>query len=131
MFVASEDGCVSVFDVKDKDGASTRGRGKDLFSEEVLVTKADMEEFLSKTSALEMRVSELTLENERELRMHTQDTNQKIKDLNERFQAELDGDKTRYEALAQQKNEQVRLVFFLLVFRLFAHTRGLQLIPSP
>ncbi|MDB9925025.1 hypothetical protein OAD67_02060 [bacterium] len=131
LFVASEDGCVSVFDVKDKDGASTRGRGKDLFSEEVLVTKADMEEFLSKTSALEMRVSELTLENERELRMHTQDTNQKIKDLNERFQAELDGDKTRYEALAQQKNEQVRLVFFLLVFRLFAHTRGLQSIPSP
>jgi WD40 repeat protein len=43
LFVASNDGCVSVFDVKDKDGASLRGRGKDAFSEEVLVTKADME----------------------------------------------------------------------------------------
>ena len=106
LFVASEDGCVSVFDVRDKDGASARRAGKEHFSEEVLVTKADMEETLAKTHALEMQVSELTLQNEREMRAKDADMNAKIKDLTERFQAELDGDKSRYEALSQTKNEQ-------------------------
>ena len=106
LFVASEDGCVSVFDVKDKDGASARRAGKQHFSEEVLVTKADMEETLARTHALEMQVSELMLQNEREMRAKDADMNAKIKDLTDQFQAELDGDKTRYEALAQTKNEQ-------------------------
>ena len=95
-----------MFDVRDKDGASARRAGKEHFSEEVLVTKADMEETLAKTHALEMQVSELTLQNEREMREKDADMNSKIKDLTDRFQAELDRDKTRYEALAQTKNEQ-------------------------
>ena len=63
-------------------------------------------ETLSKTSALEMRVAELTLENEQELRAHTTNMNLKIKDLTEKFTAELEGDKARFETLAQSKNEQ-------------------------
>ena len=106
LFVASEDGCVSVFDVKGKDGALARRAGKQHFSEEVLVTKADMEETLSRTRALEMKVSELTLRNEREMREKDADMNAKIKDLADRFQAELCGEKARYEALARTKNER-------------------------
>ena len=70
------------------------------------MTKADMEETLARTHALEMQVSELMLQNEREMRAKDADMNAKIKDLTDQFQAELDGDKTRYEALAQTKNEQ-------------------------
>jgi hypothetical protein len=53
-----------------------------------------------------VKVNELTLQNEYQLRLKDLNMNEKIKDLSDKFQSELDGDKTKFELLLQEKNEQ-------------------------
>lgn len=109
LFCVSDDGCMSVFDIKDKDGHALKKSSKEPtmpFAEEVLVTKADMEEKRGRMQELEMQVAELTLQSEYQLRLKDLNMNEKIKDLTEKFQAELDEDKSKFEMLLQEKNEQ-------------------------
>ena len=100
---------MSVFDIRDKDGQVLKKSSKEPampFAEEVLVTKADMEEKRGRMQELEMQVAELTLQSEYQLRLKDLNMNEKIKDLTEKFQAELDEDKSKFEMLLQEKNEQ-------------------------
>ena len=109
LFCVSDDGCMSVFDIRDKDGQVLKKSSKEPtmpFAEEVLVTKADMEEKRGRMQELEMQVAELTLQSEYQLRLKDLNMNEKIKDLTEKFQAELDEDKSKFEMLLQEKNEQ-------------------------
>lgn len=107
LFCVSEDACLFVFDVRDKEGrASGKPKEVPVYAEEVLVTKSDLEEKRGRMSELELQVNELTLQNEYQLRLKDLNMNEKIKDLSDKFQSELDGDKTKFELLLQEKNEQ-------------------------
>ena len=55
---------------------------------------------------LKTKVEELTMQTEYQLRLKDLNMNEKIKDLTEKFQAELDEDKKTFEMLLQEKNEQ-------------------------
>lgn len=46
------------------------------------------------------------MQNEYQLRLKDLTMNEKIKELTEKFTAELDVDKTKFELLLQEKNEQ-------------------------
>ena len=112
LFVAGEDGCLMLFDVKDKDGRarSTVGLGRDqkgklIYSEEVLVTKGDLEEKNALMHELEGQVDELTLHNEYQLRLKDMDYNEKIKEVTEKFTQDLEQHKNRYELLREEKND--------------------------
>eukprot|EP00944_MAST-04C_sp_MAST-4C-sp1_P009277 g9277.t1 len=112
LFVAGEDGCLMIYDVKDKDGRgrSNIGLGRDqkgrlIYSEEILVTKGDLEDQNSQMHELESQVDELTLHNEYQLRLKDMDYNEKIKEVTEKFTQDLEHHKNRYELLREEKND--------------------------
>ena len=51
------------------------------------------------------QVNELTMQNEYQLRLKDLNTNERIKDLTEKFTHELETDKAKFELLLQEKNE--------------------------
>jgi len=104
LFVASEDGCVQIFEVRDKDksDASTVIQS---WAEEILVTKSDLEEKNALMTELKSKVDELTLHNEYQLRLKDMSHNEKIKEATEKFTQELEQDKNRYELLREEKND--------------------------
>jgi len=109
LFCVAEDGCLYMFDVKDKDPTRAIGkRDKDdvVYSEEVLVTKSDVEEKKQRMQELETQVNELMMQNEYQLRLKDLNLNEKIKDITDKFTQELESDKTKFELLLQEKNEQ-------------------------
>merc|ERR1711991_924085 len=112
LFLSGEDGCLMLFDVKDKDGRgrSPLGLGRDqkgklIYAEEVLVTKGDLEEKNALMHELEGQVDELTLHNEYQLRLKDMDYNEKIKEVTEKFTQDLEQHKNRYELLREEKND--------------------------
>jgi hypothetical protein len=76
-----------------------------VFAQEVLMTKADLEDIRNRMHELEVQVNELTLQGEYQLRLKDLNMNEKIKDLTDKFQGELDGERSKHEALLQEKNE--------------------------
>ena len=107
LFTSSEDGAMFVFDIKDKDPSklSRKEMEKLPWAEEVLVTKGDMEEKKQRMQELETQVNELTMQNEYQLRLKDLNHNEKFKELNDKFTAELEADKQKFELLLQEKNE--------------------------
>ena len=75
------------------------------WSEEILVTKSDLEENTAILAELQSKVEELTLHNEYQLRLKDMDYNEKIKEVTEKFTQELEQDKNRYELLREEKND--------------------------
>ena len=106
LFCVGDDGVLSVFDIKERmmEGAAKAGEGM-VFAQEVLMTKADLEDIRNRMHELEVQVNELTLQGEYQLRLKDLNMNEKIKDLTDKFQGELDGERSKHEALLQEKNE--------------------------
>ena len=55
---------------------------------------------------LVVQVNELTMQNEYQLRLKDLAMNEKVKELSDKFTAELDVDKSKFDSLLQEKNEQ-------------------------
>ncbi|KAK9834356.1 hypothetical protein WJX84_006234, partial [Apatococcus fuscideae] len=109
LFVSSEDGSLFVFEVKDRDPArtTTKRDGERMpWSEEVLVGKADVEENRHHIIDLETQVNELRTQNEYQLRLKDMAQNEKIREMNEKYAAEMDASKMKLEGFIQEKNDQ-------------------------
>lgn len=77
--------------------------------QEGTVTKSELTYthfFTSSRVTLLVQVNELTMQNEYQLRLKDLAMNEKVKELTEKFTAELDVDKTKFDSLLQEKNEQ-------------------------
>ncbi len=61
---------------------------------------------LQTVTALPLQVNELTMQNEYQLRLKDLALNERVKELTEKFAAEADVDKTKFDILLQEKNEQ-------------------------
>ena len=59
------------------------------WSEEVLVTKSDLEEKSQFMGELQSKVDELTLQNEYQLRLKDNNYQDRVKEVTDKFQAEL------------------------------------------
>ena len=107
LFASSEDGSMSVFDVRDPTHAKlakSRDREQALpFAEEILVTKSDLEQKTSLMAELTEKVNELTLHNEQQLRSKDNNYRKQTAEVSERFRAELGEDSSRYADLVAQK----------------------------
>lgn len=108
LFTASDDGCLFVYDIKDKDakGAARREQERVPYAEEVLITKSELEEKKARMSELEQQVAELTMQTEYQLRLKDLHLQEKIKELTDKYTAELESDRQKFELLLQEKNEQ-------------------------
>ena len=104
LFTASEDGCVFVFDVKDRDDRAAK-REKDLhMADETLITRTDLEDMNQQMVELREQVNELTSHNEYQLRLRDLNYQEKIKELTEKFNQELEAARTKYEVCSRSED---------------------------
>ncbi|KAL4176100.1 hypothetical protein KRP22_001055 [Phytophthora ramorum] len=75
------------------------------FAEEILVTKSDLEEKNRLMNELKSKVDELTLHNEYQLRLKDLNYKEKIKEVSDKFTAELTQDRQRCGDLQNDKTE--------------------------
>uniref|UniRef100_A0A7S0VMW2 Cilia- and flagella-associated protein 57 n=1 Tax=Hemiselmis tepida TaxID=464990 RepID=A0A7S0VMW2_9CRYP len=106
LFTVGEDGVLLMLDVRDKEIRAAK-RDKELlpFSEEILVTKSDLEEKTALTTDLKLKVDELQLHNDYQLRLKDMNHQDKIKELTDKLTAEIEAEKARHEALLAEKND--------------------------
>ena len=107
LFTAGEDGSLCMFEVHDIDTrGQVRSRERDgaaEFTEEILVTKSDLEEKASAMQQLRNKVDELVLNNEYQLRLKDMKYKERIKEVSDKFTSELSSDAQRYDQLIDEK----------------------------
>eukprot|EP00998_Keelungia_sp_KM082_P011069 NODE_72_length_2822_cov_65.725788_g68_i0.p1 GENE.NODE_72_length_2822_cov_65.725788_g68_i0~~NODE_72_length_2822_cov_65.725788_g68_i0.p1 ORF type:complete len:921 (-),score=372.38 NODE_72_length_2822_cov_65.725788_g68_i0:59-2716(-) len=103
LFTTGEDGTLYVYDVKDKDGRPTKR--EILFAEEILISKADLEEKNSNIGELKAKVEELKLDMDYQHRRREIKHEEKIKELTDQFKEDMEKQLQKYEALQNQKDE--------------------------
>lgn len=107
LFSVSEDGCLAIFNIKEKDGRVPKNERPDRvpFSEEVLVTKSDLEEKNALMSELRSKVDELTASNEYQIRLHDINHQEKLKEVSEKYSLQIEHDKSKIDMMRDEKQE--------------------------
>ncbi|XP_062412043.1 cilia- and flagella-associated protein 57 isoform X1 [Sardina pilchardus] len=106
LLSVSEDGCLFIWKIIDKEGRGLK-RDKDVsYAEEILITKSDLEEKNQVMTELKTRVEELKMENEYQLRLKDMNYNDKIKELSEKFIHEIESLKTKNQVLKTEMEKQ-------------------------
>ncbi|KAJ1455139.1 quinon protein alcohol dehydrogenase-like superfamily [Pelagophyceae sp. CCMP2097] len=111
LFTAGVDGSLALFQVHELDGRGQVVRGsmnRDAaggteFTEEILVTKSDLEDKGQQMLQLRLKVDELVLNNEYQLRLKDMKYKERIAEISDKFTSELRADAGRYEELMEDK----------------------------
>jgi len=105
----AEDGCISIYEIRDKEGrlatTSDTSSGGDHWSQEILVTTSYLFAKKQLVTSLTLKVDELALHNEYQLRlreMHYQDT---LKSVADKFNSQLQSEKLKYEVLKDEQQD--------------------------
>ncbi|XP_061488605.1 cilia- and flagella-associated protein 57 isoform X1 [Rhineura floridana] len=106
LLTSAEDGCIVIWKVYDKEGRGLKRERDVPYSDEVLITRTDMEEKTQIMLELKTRVEELKMENEYQLRLKDMNYNEKIKELTEKFIQEMESLKTKNQVLKAEKEKQ-------------------------
>ncbi|KAK6099155.1 hypothetical protein MT418_000606 [Batrachochytrium dendrobatidis] len=106
LFSSSEDGCLYIFKITDRDGCNTKRERDIVYADEILVTKSDLEEKNSLMAELKTRVEELKMENEYQLRLKDMNFNEKIKEVTEKFMQEIEALKITSTVLRTDKEKE-------------------------
>ncbi|XP_048717483.1 cilia- and flagella-associated protein 57 isoform X3 [Caretta caretta] len=106
LLTVSEDGCLLIWKVYDKEGRGLKREKEVGYADEVLITKTDMEEKTQVMLELKTRVEELKMENEYQLRLKDMNYNEKMKELTEKFIQEMESLKTKNQVLKAEKEKQ-------------------------
>lgn len=106
LFAAGDDGCLSVHEVKDVAQALREDKDRVVsWSEEVLVTKSDLEETKRAMQDLEQRLQDNLMAFDYEKNMTENHMTDEVRQLTSRCTAELEGNREAFERLLQEKNE--------------------------
>jgi len=107
LLSAGEDGCLALLNVKEISGRLPKNERPDRvpFSEEVLVTKSDLEEKNALMAELRAKVDELTASNEYQLRLHDINHSEKLKEVAEKYALQLEHDAGRIDMMRDEKAE--------------------------
>ena len=93
-----------VHDVDQRGQVRSRERdGTTEFTEEILVTKSDLEEKSNQMQQLRNKVDELVLNNEYQLRLKDMKYKERLTETSDKFTSELQSDAQRYEQLMDDK----------------------------
>merc|ERR1719379_1425040 len=106
LFSCGEDGCLYIFEVKKKAGASKRDKEGALpFADEILVTRAFLDDKQSALLDLERQVEELTNQIDFQLRHRDSYHKEKMAELQEKYGEEIEAERRKYEVLREEKAE--------------------------
>ncbi|CAM9243116.1 unnamed protein product [Phaeothamnion confervicola] len=106
LFVCGDDGAVAVFDVLE-DGMTAARRRKERevleFTEEILLTRGELETRNRQMQELKAKVDELVLNNEYQLRLKDMNYKEKTAEVANKFAEEMAADQRRYEELLRER----------------------------
>uniref|UniRef100_A0A8C5TMF2 Cilia and flagella associated protein 57 n=1 Tax=Malurus cyaneus samueli TaxID=2593467 RepID=A0A8C5TMF2_9PASS len=97
LLTASEDGCIFIWKVHDKEGGAPTGKKELEYAEEVLIMRSDINEKSQAILDLQICVKDLQTESDYELRLKDMYFDGKIKSLEENFTREIDLLKNKYQ----------------------------------
>ncbi|KAK7907413.1 hypothetical protein WMY93_016025 [Mugilogobius chulae] len=106
LVTVSEDGCLLISKIIDKEGRRLKTNRQIIHTEEVLVTKSDLEEKNQTMLELKMRLEEMQMENEYQLRLKDINYNEKIKALSESFTQQIESLEKTQQALKSEMEKQ-------------------------
>ncbi|CAH8509372.1 unnamed protein product [Schistosoma turkestanicum] len=107
LVTVSNDCSVMVWRIQEREARPTRTDKDDMWMEEMLITKSDLQEKISVMNELRTRVEELKLENEYQLRLKDMNYNERIKELTEKFIQEMETLKTKNQLLKNEKEQNL------------------------
>uniref|UniRef100_A0A3B5QF64 Cilia and flagella associated protein 57 n=1 Tax=Xiphophorus maculatus TaxID=8083 RepID=A0A3B5QF64_XIPMA len=94
LLTASEDGCLLISKIVDQKGRSLRSNRQIVHTEEILVTKADLEERAHNMLELKMHLEELHMEKEYQLRLQDMNYKEELQQMSNKFTEEIKSLKT-------------------------------------
>ncbi|KAJ3192775.1 Cilia- and flagella-associated protein 57 [Irineochytrium annulatum] len=106
LFSVSDDGCIYVYRVSDKEDRGIRRDRSTHYADEILITKSDLEEKTVLMSELQRSLEELKLEHEYQLRLKDMNFNEKLKELTEKFSQEIEALKISTSVLRTEKDKE-------------------------
>ncbi|XP_064521570.1 cilia- and flagella-associated protein 57 isoform X2 [Pseudopipra pipra] len=104
LLTASEDGCIFIWKVHDKEGGALKGEAAAEYAQEVLIMKSDIDEKSQAILDLQICVKDLQTESDYELRLKDLYCTGKIKALEENFTQEIDSLKAQHQNLQVIRN---------------------------
>ncbi|NWV96642.1 CFA57 protein, partial [Machaerirhynchus nigripectus] len=105
LLTASEDGCIFIWKVHDKEGGGLKREQELQYAEEVLIMRSDIDEKSQAILDLQACVKDLQTESDYELRLKDMYCEGKIKVLEENFTQEIDSLKTKHQILQEEKEK--------------------------
>eukprot|EP01028_Stygiella_incarcerata_P004742 TRINITY_DN2061_c0_g1_i1.p1 TRINITY_DN2061_c0_g1~~TRINITY_DN2061_c0_g1_i1.p1 ORF type:complete len:1197 (+),score=341.87 TRINITY_DN2061_c0_g1_i1:223-3813(+) len=93
FFSVSDDRIIMKYELKDREGKQPKSEVS--FSEEILVSKTDLEEKMSQIHDLKTKVDELRLENECSLRKRQSEFTEKLKDITDDYERQLTQERSK------------------------------------
>ncbi|KAJ3409665.1 Cilia- and flagella-associated protein 57 [Chytridiales sp. JEL 0842] len=106
LFSASEDGCLYMFKISDKDDRTMKRDRGPLYADEILITKSDLEEKTILMGELQRSLEELKLEHEYQLRLKDMNFNEKLKEITEKYSQEIEALKISTSVLRTEKDKE-------------------------
>jgi WD40 repeat protein len=108
LFTVAEDGCVIIYEIKDKEIRSMK-REREIatltYAEEILITKPDIEELNQQMENLKQQLQDLDTNQKMQYDLQIQEKDDLILKLKEQMANEAEQDKNRYETLQEAKKE--------------------------
>eukprot|EP00064_Thunnus_orientalis_P003706 superscaffoldBa00000314_g3717 len=106
LLTVSEDGCLSMWKIIDKEGRGLKSHKQITHTEEILITKSDLEEKAQNMLELKMRLEELQMENEYQLSLKDMNYNEKMKELSDKFTQQIEALKTTQQVMKTEMEKQ-------------------------
>ncbi|EGR29835.1 WD repeat protein [Ichthyophthirius multifiliis] len=103
LITGGRDGCVMVFQIKDRDLRGVKMQeGYAKYSEEILVTRQDLDDLKGQIDNFQSQISEFNTQN---INSQSNQKDEEIKQLQERLQTSMEYNKTAYEQLEEKKKD--------------------------
>lgn len=111
LFSAGQDGLFCIFDVKDKDpkGKKDKDNIQIIYSEEILIQKAERDKFQADIEHLKQSIEQLRINNEIKVEHELSKKTQRISSLQMEIENKEIENRNRYEALLDSKKEMERM----------------------
>ena len=104
LFSVGHDGLLMIMSVKDVDDPS-RVKGPEDVSDEVLVSRSDLEDTAQRMAELKEKVNEVTTHNDYQLRLRDLECQERLKDAQDRFNQEIESLRGALDTVQHEKRE--------------------------
>ena len=111
LFSAGQDGLFCIFDIKDKDpkGKKDKDSIQIVYSEEILIPKAERDKFMADIEHLKQSIEQLRINNEIKIEHELSKKNQRISSLQMEIENKEIENRNRYEALMESKKDMEKM----------------------